>query len=231
MSLTPQPMRVNITEAGAVSGAATPTPVPLHLANCTPGSAAPLQVVMPDSNGNIDLPAGTSMSIAGAAVSATGVSVVTTATGAELSALHSQGCVAADYAKLHAMNVLNAMPVIVTTGLVNTTLANVNLGTYAAGPILAHLTSHQFVPTEIKMRCNGTPTVCTALNLIEESSGAVIFSTAIANLTTGVWAGITSSAANTLGVAGTSGKGIYITATGVLTTTTSVDVILTGYWI
>ena len=223
-------MRVNIAEAGAVSGAATPTPVPLHLANCTPGSVIASEVVMADANGNVDFPVGASVSIAGSTLAAAGVSTATTATTAELNALHSQGCVAADFAKLHAINVLDAMPVLITTGLVNTTLANVNLGTYAAGPILAHLASHQFVPTEIKMRCNGTPTVCTALNLIEETSGAVIFSTAIANLTTGVWAGVTSSAANTLGTAGTAGKGIYITATGVLTTTTSVDVILTGYW-
>ena len=100
--LTPQPMRVEIAEAGAVSGL-VPVPVPLHVVNITPGTAAPSEVVMTDASGNVNFPAGTAIKVGGSTLAAAGVSTATTATTGELNALHSQGCIAADFAKLHAL--------------------------------------------------------------------------------------------------------------------------------
>jgi hypothetical protein len=177
-----------------------------------------------------------------------GITVSTTAIKAELDALHSQGAVAADFAKLHALTVTaaqvnTAAGVVQTptpyavgcTGIVNITTANANTGTFAAAPVLAGVTGLKFVPVEVKFRCNGGTTAgMTALTVVEETSGRVICSVAIADLITGHWATCFSAAAGNvglyIGVAGTAAKGLYLKTTGTLTSTTSIDVMVFGYW-
>jgi hypothetical protein len=86
--MTPQPLRVQIAEAGAVAGGMTPIPVPLHVVNITPGTAIASEVAMLDDAGNLNFPVGTSISVAGSALTAAGVSTTTASTEAELDTLH-----------------------------------------------------------------------------------------------------------------------------------------------
>jgi len=74
-----------------------------EIAGAVPGTCAPSKIVVTDENGLVNFPNGTSIAIGGSVLAAAGVSTSTTATTAELNALHSQGAVAADFAKLHAL--------------------------------------------------------------------------------------------------------------------------------
>lgn len=156
MSLTPQPMRVNIDEAGAVSGAATPTPVPLHLANCTPGSVAASQVVMADANGNVNFPAGASVSIAGSTLAAAGVSTATTATTAELDTLHGMTATTAELN--YAADVSARTQGLTASGVVATTTAALELAhnTVAIVSTIASAVAHQGLFTVKNTSASGT---------------------------------------------------------------------------
>jgi hypothetical protein len=125
--------------------------------------------------------------------------------------------------------------VVATTGLVNITAANVNTGTYAAAPVVPHVTGLKFVPTGVKVRANGgIPSGSTLLELKEETSGTVIWSIALTTLAVAnVWYSgpVDGTASSTLGTAGTAAKGIYACKTGgSFATATSVDFIVDGYW-
>ena len=87
-------------------------------------------------NGTIDVDA---LTIGGSATTVTGVA--TTATKPELDAIHSQGCVAADYAKLHAAT--GAALASGTKGSAISTVTNSATGTQLATAINALIAALQ----------------------------------------------------------------------------------------
>jgi hypothetical protein len=112
---------------------------------------------------------------------------------------------------------------------VTLTTAQVNAGTSVVVPGIA---GKQFYPTFAAMSATGTPTVATVLSLIK-SGGGVVLSHAVADLTSGLWAGPTGGTVVTtlLNTALTAATGIVATSAGTLTTTTAMRYVVAGYYI
>lgn len=116
--------------------------------------------------------------------------------------------------------------------VVRATTAEVNAGTKVIVPGVA---GKQFVPVSAKLRANGgNGGGATLVRLVEETSGNVIQSHTIATLTSAAWVneGTTGAVGTGISVAGTAAKAILIDRTVAdLTTATSVDVVVLGYYI
>ena len=197
--------------------ALTPKPLPVEISNF-----GELAAEVAGMNAYLDVTPGTAQASAALVTDANGNVNLPTGTGIEVNGVPVVG---------------STVKSLVTTGLVNTTLANIKTGTYAAAPVLAHLAGHQFVPTDIKVRADGsTATTADGVQIVEETSGHVIAQFPIALLTAGQLVTVAGAGvlAAYLGVAGTAAKGLYLSAYGSGTLaglSGGLDVIVTGYWI
>jgi len=166
--------------------------------------------------------------------------VTTTATKAEMDALHSQGCIAADFAKLHAISSSAAnIDAAVSEGAAAVqvyekvvTLTQLNAGVTAVVPAVS---GKRFIATDAWMEAVGAdPAAGTLIRLKEETSNAVVMSHVIADFASNAVVGKTGGTVvvTKLGTPLTANKAILMDATGnAMTTVTSIHAIVTGFYV
>lgn len=164
--------------------------------------------------------------------------VTTTATKAEMDALHSQGCIAADFAKLHAITSAAAdIDAAVAEAAVQVfeatvTLAQLNAGVTAVVPAVS---GKRFVAVDAWMEAIGAdPAGGTLIRLKEETSNAVVMSHVIADFASNAVVGKTGGTVviTKLATPLVANKAILMDGTGnAMTTVTSIHAIVMGFYV
>jgi len=139
-----------------------------------------------------------------------------TLTAAEMNALHDLGLAGAG----------GFFDVSIAVAAINTDNGVSNL-------VVPAITGKQFFPTFAAMVAAGSVTTATVISLTEETTDGVVLSHVAADMASGVWAGPTGGTVVTtkLNTALTVSEGIKIVATGNLTVTTAIRVIVAGYYL
>ena len=164
----------------------------------------------------------------------------TTATKAEMDALHEAGVIKADLVKLHAISsAAVAIDAAVAEGAAavqvyekTVTLVQLNAGITAVVPAVS---GKRFIAIDAWMEAIGAdPAAGTLIRLKEETSNAVVMSHVIADFASNAVVGKTGGTVVTtkLGTPLTANKAILMDATGnAMTTVTSIHAIVIGFYV